>query len=66
MAVRVITETAWHSLFARNMFIQPKPEELENFEPGFTIIQSPSFLSEPETDGTNSEVFILVDHEGAW
>ena len=63
LAVRVITETAWHSLFARNMFIQPKPEELENFEPGFTIIQSPSFLSEPETDGTNSEVFILVDHE---
>ena len=62
LAVRVITETAWHNLFARNMFIQPKPEELADFEPGFTIIQSPNFHTDPETDGTNSEVFILVDH----
>ncbi len=63
LPVRVITETAWHNLFAHNMFIQPKPDELADFEPGFTIIQSPSFHSDPETDGTNSEVFILVDHE---
>ena len=37
--IRVITETAWHSLFARNMFIQAKPDELARHVPQFTVIQ---------------------------
>ena len=61
LAVRVITETAWHSLFARNMFLTPTDDELESFEPGFTIIHAPRFHALPDQDGTNSEVFILVD-----
>ena len=60
LPVRIITETAWHSLFAANMFIRPKDEELETFEPEFTIIQAPGCHAEPEKDGTNSEVFIEV------
>ena len=60
MPVRVITETAWHSLFARNMFIQAKDEELRNFVPDFTVIQAPNFHAIPELDGTLSEVFIVV------
>ena len=61
LAVRVVTERAWHNLFARNMFIQPTPEEHRNFEPDFTVLQVPSFQADPAVDGTNSEVFILVD-----
>ena len=61
LAVRVITETAWHSLFARNMFIAPPLEDLADFEPEFTVIQAPSFTAEPERDGTNSEVFIIAN-----
>jgi phosphoenolpyruvate carboxykinase (ATP) len=60
MRVRVITETAWHSLFARNMFIRAKQEELQDFAPEFTVIQAPNFHAVPEQDGTNSEVFIIV------
>jgi phosphoenolpyruvate carboxykinase (ATP) len=58
--IRVITETAWHSLFARNMFIQATPEELAAHVPEFTVIQAPSFHAVPEVDGTHSEVFIAV------
>ncbi len=61
LPVRIVTEDAWHSLFARNMFIQPKNEDLGNFEPEYTVIQAPGFHSNPDTDGTNSEVCILVN-----
>ena len=60
LPVRVICENAWHNLFARNMFIQPPAAELKGFAPGFTVIQAPSFHADPEVDGTNSEVCILV------
>ena len=61
LRVRVITECAWHSLFARNMFIRPPADALRGFEPEFTVLQAPSVLAEPEADGTNSSTFILVD-----
>ncbi len=48
MPIRVITERAWHNLFARNLFIQPTPEELQGFEPRFTVIQVPGFTAVPE------------------
>jgi phosphoenolpyruvate carboxykinase (ATP) len=60
--VRVITERAWHSLFARNMFIQDsKAPELERFDPQFTVIDAPGFHAVPELDGTRSEAFILLN-----
>ncbi len=61
LPIRVVTESAWHCLFARNMFIRPQPDELANFEPGFTILHAPSCKAVPEVDGTASEVFIVVN-----
>lgn len=62
MPVRIITEYAWHSLFARNMFIREfDPEKLRNHVPDFTVIDMPKLRAEPETDGTNSQTFILLD-----
>ena len=61
LPIRVITETAWHNLFARNMFIQAKPEELREHVPQFTVIHAPNFHAIPEIDGTHSEVFIVVN-----
>lgn len=58
--IRVVTETAWHSLFARNMFIQPTADELTPFVPQFTVIHAPNFHAVPEVDGTHSDVFIVV------
>ncbi len=60
--IRVVTETAWHSLFARNMFIQIHDRlKLESHHPGFTIIHAPGFEAVPEIDGTNSETFVIAD-----
>ena len=61
MPVRVITQFAWHSLFARNMFIRPAAAELAAFVPGFTIIDFPDCKADPAQDGTNSETFVLLD-----
>ncbi len=61
LRVRVITELAWHSLFARNLFIRPTADELMNFEPDFTVMSLPSVEADPTRDGTHSETFILVN-----
>lgn len=59
--IRVITERAWHSLFARNLFIRPETGDLEGFEPRFTVIQVPGFTAVPEIDGTRSGVFVVLN-----
>jgi len=61
LPVRVITENAWHSLFARNMFIRPDTGALGDFAPQWTVLQAPNFQSNPDTDGTKSEVCILIN-----
>ncbi len=61
LPVRIITEQAWHSLFAHTMFIRPKPEELDTFVPEFTVIQAPLFHASPEVDHTLSSTFILIN-----
>lgn len=62
MAVRIITQKAWHNLFARNMFLRPAnfDRDIEANEPRFTVLHVPEFHATPETDGTNSEAFIII------
>src|SRR6187551_2033424 len=59
-SLRVYTETAWASIFARNLFRRPSDEDLASFEPNFTIINVPSFKADPASEGTRSETAILV------
>jgi len=62
LPIRVITETAWHSLFAHNMFRQVHdPGERLQHAPEFTVMNVPFFHAVPELDGTNSESFIIVN-----
>lgn len=64
LAVRFITEHAWHSHFIRNMFILPQSlEEYQRFVPEFTLVSVPSFKASPEIDHTNSETFIILAFE---
>ncbi|RMH11556.1 MAG: phosphoenolpyruvate carboxykinase (ATP), partial [Gemmatimonadetes bacterium] len=59
--VRVVTETAWHSLFAYNMFLRLGADELAAFRPEFTVLHAPSLLADPERHGTRSGVFVVVN-----
>jgi phosphoenolpyruvate carboxykinase (ATP) len=62
LPIRVITEMAWHSLFARHMFIgETDPGQQADHKPQFTVIDVPSFTAEPVRHGTNSETFILLN-----
>ncbi len=61
LPVRVVTDSAWHSLFSRNMFIRPPVDELAGFEPAFTILHAPNFFADPGFDRINSDTFILVN-----
>jgi phosphoenolpyruvate carboxykinase (ATP) len=58
--VRIITELAWHSLFARTMFINDSSTDARH-TPEFTVINFPSFQADPQRDGTRSPTFILMD-----
>ena len=62
LPVRVITEQAWHSLFARNMFLQPtSDDERAHHAPEFTVVHAPHFRATPEQDGTKSQVFVILN-----
>ncbi len=60
-SLRVDTETAWASIFARNLFRRPTSDELAAFAPTFTIINVPSFKADPATEGTRTETAILLN-----
>lgn len=61
LRVRVITEYAWHNLFARQLF---RPEQDAAQEPGtsaFTVYSIPGFHTDPHRDGTYSDAVIALD-----
>jgi phosphoenolpyruvate carboxykinase (ATP) len=59
--VRVITEYAWHNLFARNLLIAPPEGTIHDSADTWAIIDLPRFHATPELDGTNSEAFIVLN-----
>ncbi|MGB7340970.1 MAG: phosphoenolpyruvate carboxykinase (ATP) [Phototrophicaceae bacterium] len=63
LPVRVISEVAYHALFAWNMFVRATPEEQVNHEPDFTVLAAPSLIARPDIDGTRTGTFIGVNIE---
>ena len=60
MPVRLVTEKAWHAAFFHNMFVRSNPNELNDHEPEYTILHAPDLLADPEEDGVNSGVFVIL------
>ncbi|MDH3455884.1 MAG: phosphoenolpyruvate carboxykinase (ATP) [Gemmatimonadota bacterium] len=62
MPVRIVTERAWHSLFARNMFIGlEKQDDYKRHVPEFTVLAAPTFKVDPRIDGTRTETAIIIN-----
>ncbi|NIO16106.1 MAG: phosphoenolpyruvate carboxykinase (ATP) [Deltaproteobacteria bacterium] len=62
ISLRLVSESAWHALFARTMFIREADRsKLDQFVPDYTIIHAPHFHAAPEEDGTRSEVFVILN-----
>src|SRR5699024_10000977 len=60
LPVQIVTDYAWHNLFARQLFIEPTQDELNTHNPGFTVLVAPNSQAVPEDDGTNSDTFIVI------
>ncbi len=63
MPIQVITEQAWHSLFARQLFLRANDSDLTGERPGFTILCVPNFHTDPRIHRTRTETAIIVDFE---
>ncbi len=61
LPIRVINNRAWHNLFAKQLFIRPTLDELDNFKPEFTLLSCDDFAAIPEEVGTRTETFIIIN-----
>ncbi len=59
----MITELAWHNLFARQLFLRRQEGDIDIKRPGFTIIAVPHFHINPRIHGTRTETGIIIDFE---
>ncbi len=62
LKVRFIMEVAWQAHFVKNMFIRPRPEQLQDFEPDFIVMNGAKCSnSDWQQQGLNSENFIAFN-----
>ncbi len=63
VAVRVVTELAWQSLFARQLLIRTTKGELARHRPEVIVLSTPRLRAVPARDGTHSECVIALELE---
>lgn len=64
LSIRLVTEVAWKAHFAKNMFIRPTDDELKDFTPDWTILDSCKTQCDNYKElGLNSEVYVAFNIE---
>ena len=63
LPIRLVTDTAWHALFAHQLFRRLSPEEQAVHQPEWTILSAPRLQADPARDGTKSETAVVLDVE---
>lgn len=63
LSVRFINELASQNLFVHQLFIRPTAEQLQSFQPEFTVIAVPNLSLNPATDGSRSEAAVVIHFE---
>ena len=61
LRVRLISEFAWHALFAKQLFIRPRNLDSHSLTPEFTIVVAPSFQADPLVDKVRSKAVIAIN-----
>ncbi len=61
MNIRVVNEYPWSNLFVYNLFLRPREDELEDFEPEWTVINAPGFKADAAKDGTRQHNFAILN-----
>jgi phosphoenolpyruvate carboxykinase (ATP) len=61
VGVRVVCEQAWHAVFIQCLLRRLSPDEHASFTPDLVILHAPTMRFDPASDGTRSEVGILLD-----
>ncbi len=60
IAVRVLTGSPYHALFAKTMFITPTADELSGIEPQALVLHAPEVEADPELDGTRTGTVVVL------
>jgi phosphoenolpyruvate carboxykinase (ATP) len=60
LAVRVLTDSPWHALFAKTLFIDPSVAELARHTPQALVFHAPAVEADPAGDGTRSATFVVL------
>ena len=60
LALRVVTDSPWHALFAKTLFIEPSEEELADHDPEALVLHAPGVEAEPVEDRTRSSTFVVL------
>src|SRR5215212_5732757 len=60
IGVRVVTDTAYHALFAKTLFIDPAEDELDEFEADALVLHAPELEADPDEDATRTGTFVVL------
>jgi phosphoenolpyruvate carboxykinase (ATP) len=60
LSLRVVTDSPWHALFAKTLFIEPTEAELADHEPEALVLHAPGVEADPMADRTRSSTFVVL------
>ncbi|MEW6581474.1 MAG: phosphoenolpyruvate carboxykinase (ATP) [Actinomycetota bacterium] len=60
LPLRVVTESPWHALFARSLFIPADGDEIAAHRPEALVLHAPGFHADPAVDGTRTATCVAL------